>query len=173
MGASYTIPYTEISISLPFGWLFEHVPGFKALRTPGRFIIITVLALAVLSGYGLVQLQARWGERKFIGLLFSVALVVFISVEYITVPIPLTACISPEVPGTYKWLAQQTDEDAVIIELPFPVTPEGNFDRVRWPYYRRRAALLCHAALATYGEWLQWVFTPRTRSGYCRYALLS
>src|SRR5207247_5572660 len=44
-------------IPLPYSWLYDVVPGFNALRVPGRFGQLLMLGLAVLAGYGTARLS--------------------------------------------------------------------------------------------------------------------
>jgi hypothetical protein len=47
------------SLALPFGWLYQHVPGLTAIRAPGRFAVSAFLALAMLAASGAVWLLGR------------------------------------------------------------------------------------------------------------------
>ena len=40
----------------PYGWLFEHVPGFNGLRVPARFLTVVTLFMAILAGLGAATL---------------------------------------------------------------------------------------------------------------------
>jgi hypothetical protein len=55
-------------ITLPYAWLYEHVPGFDAMRVPHRFGLLFMFGLAVCAGYGLERLlqyvQTRNNERR-------------------------------------------------------------------------------------------------------------
>lgn len=127
MGATFQIPGTGISIPMPFQWLFNHVPGFQGLRAPSRFVIVSILALSVLSGFGLAWLQARWPTwawttklPQYTGEIILALLFTAIAFEFFAAPIPFQQ--TPPVPPVYHWLAQQ-EENSAIIELPFPQNP--------------------------------------------------
>jgi hypothetical protein len=47
----------------PYAWLMHYVPGFDGLRVPSRFVMLTVLSLAVLAGLGASALMTR--ARRF------------------------------------------------------------------------------------------------------------
>ena len=52
-----------LDLAAPYGWLYEHVPGFEGVRVPARYAMIAALMLAVLGGYGAAALlQRRWGQ---------------------------------------------------------------------------------------------------------------
>jgi hypothetical protein len=44
----------------PYYWLWEYVPGFDGVRAPARFLMIVALFLAILAGFGVAALLARW-----------------------------------------------------------------------------------------------------------------
>ena len=46
-------------ITLPFAWLYTHVPGMTAIRAPGRFANTAFLALAILAAMGAAWLLER------------------------------------------------------------------------------------------------------------------
>lgn len=124
MGATWQLPGTEMVIPMPFSWLFNYVPGFQGLRAPSRFIIVSLLALAVLSGFGLAWLQTRWRTWSWTiklpthaGAISLGLLLAIISLEYLVVPLPFMQ-ISSQIPPVYHWLAEQA-EDSPVIELPF------------------------------------------------------
>src|SRR5205814_5354820 len=51
----YTRPLT--GIKLPYGWLYDHVPGWDSMRVPHRFALLLMLGLAVCAGYGVARLR--------------------------------------------------------------------------------------------------------------------
>jgi len=134
MGTSWELPGTDVRFSLPFDWLFDHVPGFQGLRVPSRFNVITMLALAVLSGYGVSELRKQLGGKSpTLKAAISLMLPMLVAIEYLAIPLPYTAVAPSQVPGVYSWLAG-IEEDAVIIELPFSSTADGGPDWGAFPY---------------------------------------
>jgi len=134
MGISRQIPGTDLVVRLPFGWLFEYVPGFKGLRVPARFGVVTILGVSVLAGYGIAALSL-WRRasgpktQTFVAACFAAVIVA----EYFSVPWTFTASVPVDVPPVYIWLAD-LDEDAIILELPFPMTDCGEPDYARYPF---------------------------------------
>jgi hypothetical protein len=58
-----------LELAAPYGFLYEHVPGFEGVRAPARFAMIAALMLAVLGGYGAATLaRGRWGRVAVIGI---------------------------------------------------------------------------------------------------------
>lgn len=100
------------SITLPYA-----LPGLNILRVPARFAILVILALAVLSGFGIAELVKRhgvsWSRPARGGA--CMALTVLLLLEHIAVPFPMT---TPRVPRFYTELAK-APEPGVIYELPF------------------------------------------------------
>lgn len=75
-----------VSLVLAFGWfmpiypfLYYNIPGFALFQGPARWLIITLVALCVLAGFGMQQLVDRGLSRKattrliFLGLALSFA----------------------------------------------------------------------------------------------------
>lgn len=59
-GMSHNIPLTSKEITLPYTFLYDWVPGFKALRVPVRLAVLVDFSIYVLAGYGLARiLQLR------------------------------------------------------------------------------------------------------------------
>jgi len=134
MGTSWEPPGTDVQIHLPFGWLFNHMPGFRGVRVPSRFNVITMLALAVLSGYGMARVEnsLRKGMPP-LKAAVGVILPVLVAFEYLAVPVPYAAVVPSEIPEVYKWLAT-LEEDAVVLELPFPSTTDAHPNWAVFPF---------------------------------------
>jgi hypothetical protein len=81
LGAHPTFAGRELGITLPHD-VFQHIPILKGLRVANRFIVISMLALAVLAAIGVAVGE---GRRK------HLALVCFalISFEYLWLPYPM------------------------------------------------------------------------------------
>lgn len=92
-----------------YRFLYEHAPGFQAIRTPGRITTLTTLALGILAGAG-AQWLARFGstarsDRRPPGRIVAGVLVAIVLVEGIgrldhpevpPAPIALGALESPQ-----------------------------------------------------------------------------
>jgi len=100
---------------LPFA-LLENLPVVKITRSPDRFIVITMLGLAVCAAFGLVWLVSKvprwsWSVLGAVGLL--------ITIEFLQIPYPIN---SFEVSPFFEQLAQDKD-DYALLELP----PQAGF----------------------------------------------
>jgi hypothetical protein len=107
---------------LPYAWLHDAIPGFHALRAPGRFAVVVMLGLALATAYLFRHLR---------GTLTKMALLLLLAVETgALAPLPLyTPSISPEQQSAYQWLADQPR--TAYLELPlYPFGSEG--DETRW-----------------------------------------
>jgi hypothetical protein len=110
----------------PYAWLYEHVPGFASLRAPSRFGMLVELLLAVLAGFGALEVEVRKGR----GILALLGLAFLL--EATAAPIPLNSFLKvwafrtpkaralggSEAPGIYLWVSK-LPKDAVVAEFPF------------------------------------------------------
>ncbi|MFA5787444.1 MAG: hypothetical protein WDA71_10780 [Actinomycetota bacterium] len=116
---------------LPFYYASKVFPPLTAIRVPGRFFVVVLLALAVLSGVGVAHLLRDIAARRkgvgrgrivftgFLPLLLTAGLLA----ESVT-PVPVVAV--PARPAVYDWV-RTLPKDAVLLELPtaFATKPGG------------------------------------------------
>lgn len=107
-------------IPLP-GAALQLLPVFKWTRAPSRFMAITMLALAVLAGFGLLRAQTWLTNKNRFGKTMGRALPglagLIILAEFCIVPFPTTPA---DVPAFYHQLATEPGEFAV---LDLPIEP--------------------------------------------------
>ena len=122
-----------VDIAAPYGFLYEHVPGFDGVRVPARLAMVGALMLAVLGGFGAAVLSRRRAAPAVLAVL-SIALMA----ESVVLPFMVNAVTGtrgfnvPEArvyrparaPNVYKVFAQEPPE-AVLAELPLG---EPDFD---------------------------------------------
>ncbi len=98
-----------------YRFLHGVVPGLSGVRSPPRFSIFVLLALAILAAQGAALILQRFQGRK----VFAIAavLVVFPLVESFGGPVPYTS--APATPAMYRWLRAVPDP-APVVELPLP-----------------------------------------------------
>ena len=105
-------------ISLPFAWLFEHVPGMTVIRAPGRFSVTLFLVLALVVAAGTAWLLGRIKQRKArfaaLALLIAICLAEYLAGRETFIALTMPS-LSPA-PPAYAWLAQQPP--GVLLELP-------------------------------------------------------
>ena len=98
-------------------WRYVYwLPGLNFIRVPSRFIILTMLALSVLAGFGFERLAARLSARaKQIAMVLIVALLLgeYSSYPFAGVPYSL------DIPPIDRWLDTQP-KPFVIAEVPVP-----------------------------------------------------
>jgi hypothetical protein len=63
LGPKLRIDGYDTGLSLPYD-LLRHVPGLDVMRTPGRFMLLASVGLAVGAGFGLQALARRWPSRR-------------------------------------------------------------------------------------------------------------
>jgi hypothetical protein len=102
---------------LPYRVFYEHVPGFRAIRQPGRLHILTMMGLGVLAGYGALKI-ANFFESITWRRISMTVFVILISIEVIQVPLEFTTMpLADEIPPAYKWLQEESIKGP-ILELP-------------------------------------------------------
>ena len=127
VGLIFAIVMTAGANGVLHGWLFEHVPLFRALRSPARFGILVVLCLAVLSAYGMAALLDRIGSAKRrVGV--TAAVVMLLMTEFSSRP-PIVPVPAPSKVDAYLALKPP----AVIVELPL-ISPYGIWGSLDWLY---------------------------------------
>ena len=103
----------KLSVQPLYAQLYNVVPGFDALRVPGRFGVLVTTGLAVLAGFGAAALARRIrrpGRRALaLGILGTLAVL-----ETWAVPLPLMS-VSPDPGPADRWLAAQSGQGAVVI----------------------------------------------------------
>ncbi len=99
--------------------LWRHVhwlPGLSFIRMPSRFIILTILALSVLAGFGVDRLVARLSKRA--ATLATGVIAAFVLAEYSAHPfagVPFAI----NIPAIDRWLDTQP-KPFVVAEVPTP-----------------------------------------------------
>lgn len=98
-------------------WKYVYwLPGFNFIRVPSRFILLVVLALAVLAGFAIERLASRMrpGAQGALTLTLAVLLLgEFASFPFANVPYRV------DVPAIDRWLATQP-KPFVVAEVPVP-----------------------------------------------------
>lgn len=108
LGPQLQVAGQIFEIKLPYYYLATVVPGFSISGIPGRFVVITSLATAVLAGYGLLELSRRLPVRSsLIWLIFALV----VSLEFLALPVAGSAT---ELPSFYARLAADKSTYALI-----------------------------------------------------------
>ncbi len=108
-----------------YGWLYDYMPPFRALRSPARIGILVNVSLAVLAAYGTAWLLPRLGRWS---KLSGIALVALVAAEYASAP-PLTAVVRPT--QVDDWLRRQAP--TVVAQLPL-ASPDTSWQSRDWIY---------------------------------------
>ena len=105
-----------LSMGPPFGaWQFIYwLPGLNFIRAPSRFMILGILALAVVAAHGFDRLTARLSARQRSAAAASVAAIM--AIEFAGMPLDIAAQ-SVRLPAVDRWLATRPPPFAVA-EVP-------------------------------------------------------
>ena len=115
LGPAVTLPRGFGTVWGPYTLLLS-LPGYTALRVPGRCLHVALLGASVLAAGGVAALSARWPRPAAAAL--AVAVLAAGAIErrppaFPTVPIPAPRALDP----IYGWLATQPDS-VRLVELP-------------------------------------------------------
>jgi hypothetical protein len=126
LGPFLVILGRNTGLPLPYLLFYYLVPGFQAIRVPGRFALMAVLAASVLGALGLLKMSdllQGWRGLRPRGTHVLQGVLTFCCIGLFTVelgfnPMPLAGMpTGQQVPGVYQWLATK-QYDGPIIELP-------------------------------------------------------
>lgn len=109
--------------SLPgYPWLHEHVPLLQGVRGAARWGVLALMAVAMLAGFGVAALDARWKARPWWPAL-AVALVGLVTLEALRAPLSLVRFNG--VASVHTRLKQE----AVTAIVVFPLYPGARFNQ--------------------------------------------
>jgi len=118
---------------MPYDLLYYYVPGFTSMRVPARIVVLAMLGIAVLAGYGMSSWRARRG-RKFL----MITTIVLLVVEYIALPVNTVPVeVGNKVPPIYRWLSAQ-EPGSVTVEFPSLFSSDILSDNLSAPLLARR-----------------------------------
>jgi len=90
--------------------LIRYLPIVSNARMPGRTILVVYLAIAMLSAVTIAEVRGRWRHPA----IAIAAIVVLVSIDYLSTPFPLVAM---ECPGIYQALRDRSEQGS-LAELP-------------------------------------------------------
>jgi hypothetical protein len=106
---------------LPFAFLFEHVPGFQAIRATGRYAVLVLIGALILAGLGYEDVRRRLaGRGRAVAVALPAVALLVTLVDSYSVPVPMVSF--PDLrdpPAVYRWLATEPPPGPVL-ELPCP-----------------------------------------------------
>ena len=119
----------------PYRWLYDFLPGWNAIRAPGRLVTFSSLGLALLAAIGAerairgITARRRGGARPALGLGIAAALALAIAIEGMGLPFnPTDNRAQPRVPPIPPSVA---DVPAPQLHLP-ALRPEDNRRYLLW-----------------------------------------
>jgi hypothetical protein len=124
LGPLVTFRGWPVRLPAPYGWLYEHVPGFASVRAPARFAMIAACFGALAAAWGVERLRQTRSGRRIAALLCAVFVI-----ETAAVPLPLSrqweiegiAALPPWSGGPSPIVAalRELPAGAVLAVLPF------------------------------------------------------
>jgi hypothetical protein len=93
--------------------LYQWFPLLQGIRNAARFGYLAIVAVALLAGFGVARLGARWGSRR--GLqACGIAILILVNLEILSAPIEYVDAVHPS--GVYDRLRREPR--AVVAEFP-------------------------------------------------------
>lgn len=159
--------------------LFKYVPFFNFPRMTGRWMMLAVLMLALVGGWGLRELLRRWPDRRWLAGLLCLAVAGAMAWDYrprgpvgiclLPPPGPVEAAVRRELPpgpkvtrrllGLPLWPGDShqssryeytiTQTRAPMVNGYSPVAPAAYVDQVFWPLYPLDQGEVSASALRT------------------------
>lgn len=113
----------DLPIVLPFAFLTA-LPGFDFWRTPGRFMFVGFVGIAIAASYGLLWVRRRLPGRRW-GRLLLLAAACLVILETLPPPWPHEAL--PTTPAFYEEIARDGEQYGVL-DLPIRPYQELSYD---------------------------------------------
>ena len=151
-------------IPMPYDLLYYLFPGFKVIRVPARFIVLIVLALAVLSAFTVKAIIKRISESRAPTLagLVALALIGLVVLDVMTAALPMYRVpTKKEFAPVYTWLKEQPGETPTV-EIPMAGYDPKTF-KAGLQYER---SWLPRESMRTYYSTLHWKSLLNGYSGY-------
>lgn len=101
--------------------LIQALPFLKGAREPSRYIILTMMAIGILSAVSISHLLKQIKKKSVIILSISIAGFSLIAFDYATIPNDMIKLTVPEI---YKSIGRD-DSDYTILEVPFKIQGKG------------------------------------------------
>ncbi|HMQ54260.1 MAG TPA: hypothetical protein PKD98_19445 [Anaerolineae bacterium] len=121
----------EVGAFQPYAWLRAVLPGFEQLRSPFRFAYFAQLHLALLAGFGLMNLEAwlnrssRFSARALAGKLLPAGVALLAVSEALALPLPLLPLPDLETGAAWQaWINRQPGTPTLVM-LPFAASPRA------------------------------------------------
>jgi hypothetical protein len=154
----------SVNLPMPYDIFYYLFPGSKVMRVPARFIILVLLALAVLSAFAVRAMLSWIASRKkpSYGAVALLLVVGLLALDMMSVNLQMTRVpLQDQFPPVYTWLKEQPG-DAPTAELPLarynPKTyKEGLQYEITWQ---------AREAPRTYYSTLHWKKIVNGYSGY-------
>ena len=126
--ARMALAFGVVGFALSFGaslpgyeWLQTHIPLFQGIRAAARWGLLFLIAVAILAGYGVAILEARW-RQHFWWPALAVTLVGIVTLEALRAPLPMEHYEG--IPAVHDKIARE-DVRAIVV---FPLYGGGNFN---------------------------------------------
>ena len=131
LGSSLYFFGHRLNLPMPYELFYYLFPGFKVIRVPARFIVLVILSLAVLSGFGVKAALSWASSRRGVSMSGPASLLILglLLVGLMSTSLPMYRVpLKSEFPPVYSWLEEREGE-APTVEMPLA---DYNRDTFEW-----------------------------------------
>ncbi len=127
---------------LPYKWIAWVLPILSIARVPSRFVVLVMLSLAVLSGYGWNMLEEkldnrRWGKLPVKHLAWLIFMLLILA-EFTAIPFIVTSPEEATQASFFGKLWKDDPEDFAVLELPLRGYQENELYMYRQTVHQKR-----------------------------------
>jgi hypothetical protein len=105
-----------------YAWLHEHIPLFQGIRAAARWATLFLIAIAILAGFAVAQLEARYRTRSW-WVALAIAILGVVTVEALRAPLNLVRF------NGVASVHRRLDQDRVTGVVVFPLYGGAQFNR--------------------------------------------
>ena len=127
---AFDILSSHLAIPLP-GLALHYMPILSMARCPNRIVVMPMLMLAILVGYGISEiLKGMKNTNK--QQIFCIVIGLLIIFEFLSIPLPMSSATVPD----FYYQMSNDKEDYAVVELPIGYSPPASSHLPIYPFYQ-------------------------------------
>ena len=127
---AFDVLSSHLAIPLP-GLALHYMPILSMARCPNRIVVMLMLMLAILVGYGISEiLKGIKNTNK--QQIFCIVIGLLIIFEFLSIPLPMSSATAPD----FYHQMSNDKEDYAVVELPMGYSPPASSYLPIYPFYQ-------------------------------------